>query len=268
MHGIFNRAELLLGKKSMEAIANARVLVVGVGGVGSWCAESLVRTGIRHLTIIDSDRVSVSNVNRQLMATCLTVGQVKVDALKQRLLEINPEAEINAIQDIYSKENSEQFHLEDFDYIVDCIDSLKNKIDLLLEASRQPRATVFSSMGAALKLDPTRIQVAEFWKVKGCPLGAAMRSRMRHNKLYLKKKVMCVFSEELLQNQSTCEMLESEDMPEELVAKAQGREDLADHDWNQQKAQVNGSLSHITAIYGFTLSGLIIQHICKVATRN
>lgn len=226
----------------MLAIRSKRVIVFGVGGVGSWCAESLVRNGIERLTIVDSDRVAVTNINRQLMATTKTVGRVKVEAMRERLLEINPDAEITAISSIYTDESSPEFHLEEYDYVVDCIDSLKDKISLLINATRQPKATVFSSMGAALKLDPTRIQVAEFWKVKGCPLGAAMRSRMRHNKWSLAKKVKCVYSEELLTNKG---------------------HDLADDAPNTfNKVATNGSLSHITAIYGFTLAGLVIKDIC------
>lgn len=244
MDGIFNRSELLLGAETLQLMRQQRVLLVGVGGVGSWCAEALIRTGIQHLTIVDSDCVCASNVNRQLMATTLTIGQPKVEVLRERLLQINPDADITALQQIYSPETVDDFHLDEYDYIIDCIDSLRDKIDLLVQASRQPRATVFSSMGAALKLDPTRIQVAEFWKVKGCPLGSAMRSRMRRSKLYLKKKVTCVFSEELLTNR--------------------GADTVADNDPNPfHKAQTNGSLVHITGIYGFTLAGLVIQHICK-----
>lgn len=246
MDGIFNRSELLLGAETLQLMRQQRVLLVGVGGVGSWCAEALIRTGIQHLTIVDSDCVCASNVNRQLMATTLTIGQPKVEVLRERLLQINPDADITALQQIYSPETVDDFHLDEYDYIIDCIDSLRDKIDLLVQASRQPRATVFSSMGAALKLDPTRIQVAEFWKVKGCPLGSAMRSRMRRSKLYLKKKVTCVFSEELLPNK--------------------GAATVADNDPNPfHKAQTNGSLVHITGIYGFTLAGLVIQHICKKA---
>ena len=114
-NAIFNRMTLLVGETAMQRIAKQRVIAFGVGGVGSWCAESLVRNGIRHLTIVDSDRVCVTNVNRQLQATTKTVGQVKVETLKERLLDINPQAEINAIQEIYSAENAAQFHLETYD---------------------------------------------------------------------------------------------------------------------------------------------------------
>ena len=156
---IFRRTELLLGENTMERVARQRVIIFGVGGVGSWCAESLVRSGIIHLTIVDSDRVCITNVNRQLMATTGTVGEVKVDALKERLLTINPKAEITALQKIFTQETAEEFGLENYDYIIDAIDSLKDKALLILMACRT-KARFFASMGAALKMDPTRIKVA------------------------------------------------------------------------------------------------------------
>ena len=243
MNEIHNRSLLLLGEDAMQRMAQCRVLLFGVGGVGSWCAESLIRTGIQRLTIVDADCVCITNVNRQLMATTRTVGVPKVEALRERLLEINPEAEITAIRDIYNEENSAAFQLDSYDYIIDCIDSLKDKTHLLYAATHT-RAKVFSSMGAALKLDPTRIQVAEFWRVQGCPLARALRQRLKKNKMHLGKKVPCVFSDEVLSNRggnaSSC--IETDTF---------------------QKAQVNGSLAHITATYGFTLAGLVIQDIYK-----
>ena len=185
---IFRRTELLLGENTMERVARQRVIIFGVGGVGSWCAESLVRSGISHLTIVDSDRVCITNVNRQLMATTGTVGEVKVEALKERLLSINPLAEITALQKIFTQETADEFGLENYDYIIDAIDSLKDKALLILMAC-STKARFFSSMGAALKMDPTRIKVAEFWKVQGarrhrtCPSAKALHrqgSRFRH----------------------------------------------------------------------------------------
>lgn len=260
MQGIFQRAELLLGTDVMNDIRAKRVIIFGVGGVGSWCAESLVRTGIKHLTIVDSDRVSVSNVNRQLMATCSTVGRVKVDVLRERLKDINPSADIHAVQEIYSEDTSPLFHLEEYDYIIDCIDSLKDKAALLLNATKH-KAAVFSSMGAALKIDPTQIKTAEFWKVRGCPLGAALRKKMKRAKMKPAKKVMCVYSEELLDNMGQNIDCCADDLPMEEKGVNAGREDLATHDWNASKAQINGSLVHITAIFGFTLAGLVVRDI-------
>ena len=148
---IFRRAELLLGDEAMNCIGEKRVIIFGVGGVGSWCAESLVRSGIKYLTIVDSDRVCITNVNRQLMATSKTIGQVKVEALKERLLSINPQAEITALQQIFTAETAESFNIGSYDYIIDAIDSLKDKTLLILMAT-QTQAKFYSSMGAALKL--------------------------------------------------------------------------------------------------------------------
>ena len=229
---IFRRNELLLGSETMERIAQKRVIIFGVGGVGSWCAESLVRSGISRLTIVDSDCVSVTNINRQLMATTKTVGQVKVDTLKERLLSINPKAEITALQQVFSEETAERFQLDTYDYIIDAIDSLKDKATLILLACQQ-HAKLFSSMGAALKLDPTRIKVTEFWKVKGDPLARALRNRFKKDKTFPKRKFLCIYSDELLKNQMPVD-------PED---------------------RGNGSIVHITAIFGLMLAGLVIQDI-------
>jgi tRNA A37 threonylcarbamoyladenosine dehydratase len=259
--GLFQRTELLLGDARMKSVAAARVIIFGVGGVGSWCAESLVRSGIRRLTIVDSDRICVTNINRQAMATTQTVGQVKVDALKKRLEEINPKAEINAIQAIYSRETGEAFGMENYDYIIDAIDSLENKAQLILAATRTP-AVFFSSMGAALKVDSSRIQVAEFWKVKGCPLGAALRRKLRKTELPA-KKFLCVYSEETLDNKGRNASCGTEKC---LCPKAEtgpGDAALVNHEWCSSKARINGTVAHTTAIFGFTLAGLVIQDICR-----
>ena len=214
----------------MGRIAEKRVIIFGVGGVGSWCAESLIRSGIRKLTIVDSDRVSVTNINRQLMATTKTVGQVKVDVLKERLLSINPSAEITALQQVFTAETAERFQLDTYDYIIDAIDSLKDKALLILMAC-QTNAQFFSSMGAALKLDPTRIKTAEFWKIQGDPLARALRKRFKHEDQYPERKFQCVYSDELLENQKPID-------PDD---------------------KGNGTIAHITAIFGFMLAGLVIQ---------
>lgn len=259
--GIFKRTELLLGNAIIDKIASTRIIIFGVGGVGSWCAESLIRSGIKHLTIVDSDRVCVTNINRQLMATTQTVGKVKVDVLKNRLLEINPTAQITAIQQIYSAETSDSFQLDSFDYIIDAIDSLENKVHLIRTATRTP-AKLYSSMGAALKMDPTKIQVAEFWKVRGCPLGAALRKKMKKGEKPA-KKFTCIYSEEVLDNKGANSSCGTDKCLCPRNENAPGKKELANHEWCSSKAQINGTLAHITAIFGFTLAGLIIQDICK-----
>lgn len=238
---IFNRSRLLVGEEAMQRISGAKVIIFGVGGVGSWVAESLIRTGVRHLTIVDADTVDATNVNRQMPATTLTIGSEKVEATKRRLLEINPDAEITAIRMFYCSENADTIDLGKYDYIVDAIDSLKDKATLILNATRSGKP-FFSSMGAALKMDPQRIHTAEFWKVKGCPLARALRNRFKKTKEFPHKKFLCVYSDELLANK-------------EVSA------ETCDY-----KAAINGSLVHITAIFGFTLAGEIVRAIVKSGT--
>ena len=256
---ILIRTELLLGNEVMNRINDVRVIIFGVGGVGSWCAESLIRSGIEHLTMVDTDRVAASNINRQLPATTKTIGQVKVDVLKSRLSDINPAARITALQKMYSAETSDSFELDKYDYIIDAIDSLENKVHLI-RAATGTKAVFVSSMGAALKLDPTKIQVAEFWKVKGCPLAAAVRRKIKKGERP-GKKFLCVYSEELLKNKIENYSHESEkelSSDNEIINK---NTNFIAPDWNSKKAQINGTVAHITAIFGFTLAGLIIQDI-------
>ena len=243
---LFNRTELLLGSEAMKRIQSKRVIIFGLGGVGSWCAECLVREGIMHITLVDSDVVCITNCNRQLMATTKTIGEPKVEALRKRLLEINPEADIVALQKNYSEETANDFNIETYDYVIDAIDSLKDKISLILQATNSPQksergGSFFSSMGAALRIDPTKVRVSEFWKIKGDPLAAAMRSSMRKHKLFPARKFLCVHSEE---------------QPLPNLGKA-----LQDGSKTFNKVQTNGSLAHITAIFGMTLAGLVIQDI-------
>ncbi len=262
MNPIFRRTELLLGEDTLKQLSEKRVIIFGVGGVGSWCAESLIRTGIQQLTIVDSDRVCITNINRQLMATSQTVGQVKVEVLKERLLSINPRAEITALQQIFTAETAESFNIGNYDYVIDAIDSLKDKV-LLIQMATEAGVCFFSSMGAALKMDPTRIKVAEFWKIQGDPLARALRRRFKRDGHFPKRKFLCVYSDELLQNKghnATCGTSQC------VCPKAQegpGDPSLVNHEWCSSKAQINGTLAHITAIFGFMLAGLVIQDCCR-----
>lgn len=243
---IFNRSERLLGPDAMKKLAQARVIVFGIGGVGSWTAEALVRTGLRHLTIVDADRVAVSNINRQAPATTRTVGESKVEAMKRRLLEINPQADIDAVEGIYTTETAGHFPLGEFACVVDAIDSLADKALLINNATRTGGGTrLFSSMGAALKLDPTRIKTAEFWNVQGCRLAAALRHRFKKSGVFPARKFKCVYSDELLPNLG------------------EATESCAGMPMAFNKVAVNGSLCHITAIFGMTLAGMVISHIIR-----
>ena len=246
----------------MDRIAQKRVIIFGVGGVGSWCAESLVRSGIRQLTIVDSDRVCITNINRQLMATTKTVGHVKVEALKERLLTINPQAEITALQKIFTQETSASFDIDSYDYIIDAIDSLKDKALLILMAC-QSKARLFSSMGAALKMDPTRIRVTEFWKVKGDPLARALRKKFKSQGQFPKRKFQCVYSDELLTNRGHNATCGTEQCMCPKAKMGPGDPSLLNHEWCSSKAQINGTMAHVTAIFGFMLAGLVLQDVAN-----
>lgn len=218
----------------MEALRAKKVIIFGVGGVGSWCAEALVRTGLIHLTIVDGDVVQASNVNRQLPATRATMGMPKVEALKERLLTINPDAEIVAINAMY-KPNDKSFPLgEDlgeapFDYIIDAIDSVNDKTDLIINATRA-RVKIFSSMGAALRFDPTKVTTGELMDIKGDALAKAVRARMKKLDVHPYKKVRCVYSSE-----------------------------------QAQRCETRGSLMQVTAVFGLTLASLVISDITNQA---
>ncbi|MBR4678847.1 MAG: tRNA threonylcarbamoyladenosine dehydratase [Bacteroidales bacterium] len=239
METINSRTELLLGKDTVKKISGQKVIIFGLGGVGSWAAEGLVRSGFEHITLVDADKISVTNLNRQLPALNSTIGEFKADVLKKRLSDINPKAEIIAVNGIFTKETAESFHLDDFDVIIDAIDSLTDKAELILRACKT-EAYFISSMGAALKLDPLKIQVSEFWKVSGCPLARALRQKFKRMKNFPAKKFQCVFSGELLENKEV-------DNNEELKF---------------NKAKINGSMVHITAVFGFFIVGEVVKKFC------
>ena len=249
---IFNRTALLTGLETLQRFEETRIIIFGIGGVGSWTAETLVRSGFTKLTIVDADRIAISNINRQLPASISSVGQVKVEIMKQRLLDINPQAEIKAIHDFYNKDSQGRYDLESFDYIVDAIDSLTDNALLILNATQAVDRTLgsahpvkfFSSMGAALKIDPSRIAVAEFWKVKGCPLAAALRRKFKKSGEYPLRKFKCVYSDELVSNHPDSILMEDNSGA-----------------LNYNKASTNGAFMHITATFGITLASLIIRDI-------
>ena len=230
MDDFFSRSKALLGLEVMNALHTKRVIIFGVGGVGSYAAETLIRTGLTHLTIVDDDTVQPSNINRQLPATRVTLGMPKVEALRERLLSIHPEAEIMARCERVNGEWLKANGLDDYDYVIDAIDSVADKTDLILYASRVRECKVFSSMGAALRFDPTQVRVAELFDVKGDALAKAVRERMKKLDLHPHKKIRCVYSLE-----------------------------------QAQRCETRGSLMQVTAVFGCTLASLVINDIYKQA---
>ena len=199
---MFTRTIQLLGEDGFRALQNARVILFGVGGVGGWCAEALLRTGIGHLTIVDFDKVDTTNLNRQVVATHENIGQSKVFEMQKRLLSIAPQADIQAIERQYNANTADTFDLAQYDIMVDAIDMVECKA-LLLYRATQAGCKVFSSMGAGRKTDPQKIRTAEFWKVQGCPLARALRTKMKKANLLPAAKIQCVYSEEISGDQGT-----------------------------------------------------------------
>ena len=221
---LFERSIALLGDAGIQRLRALNVLVVGVGGVGSWCAEALVRSGLGHLTIVDSDCVEPSNINRQLPARVDTIGQPKVEVLARHFASVNPFCEVRAIVGRYNADTADDYRLADYDYVVDAIDDINAKALLINNATRTPGVTLLSSMGAARRHDPGRVAVAEFRKVQGCPLARALRNKFRRSGIYPARKFRCVYS------------------PEPAIAPA-------------------GTLMPVTATFGLSLASLILRDL-------
>jgi tRNA A37 threonylcarbamoyladenosine dehydratase len=235
LNPFFTRLTLLTGPEAAEALEKSRVIVVGMGGVGSWCAEALVRSGIGKITIVDSDMINASNVNRQVEATSSTIGRLKTDAMKKRLGDINPLCEIDAFPRLFSKESSALFDIPGADYVIDAIDTLICKLDLI-EAALAAGKPLFSSMGMARKLDPTLIRTADIWKTSGCPLARLVRQGLRMRNC--SGHFTAVYSPERLPLRITPPGQDSNGKP------------------------VNGSAVTVTAAAGMALASLVLLDVC------
>ncbi|MGN1418367.1 MAG: ThiF family adenylyltransferase [Acutalibacteraceae bacterium] len=189
----FSRTELLFGKDAMKKLGESRVAVFGIGGVGGYTAEALVRSGIGKIDLIDDDKVCLTNINRQIYATRKTVGQYKVDVAAERIAEINPDAVVKTYKTFYSPGTSDQFDFSQYDYIVDAIDTVTGKIELVVNA-KAAGTPIISSMGAGNKLDPTAFEVADIYKTSVCPLAKVMRTELKKRKI---KSLKVVYSKEL-----------------------------------------------------------------------
>ena len=259
----FHRNELLLGKAGAAALAETRVILFGVGGVGSWCAEALIRSGVGHLTLVDNDVVCVTNINRQLQATVPNIGRAKVAALKERLLEIAPRADIDAVQKTYNLESKMDFGLDAYDYVIDAIDTLSHKVSLIALAM-ESGATLYSAMGAACKLDATTIRVDSIWESYGCKLAKVVRKRLR--RWGASGECLCVYSEEFLEPNESDTACGSENCfcPKQYDEEG---EEIPSDVWCSKKAKINGSMVHITGQFGFHLAGLVVQDVYQRADR-
>jgi tRNA A37 threonylcarbamoyladenosine dehydratase len=228
---IYERSRALLGTDAFNMLSKKHVVVLGNGGVGGWCAEALLRTGVRHLTLIDDDYVAWSNINRQRQALPSTVNKLKVEVLRDIFLEIAPHATINAIPERYTPENAEKFAdiMDNCDFIIDAIDSVDCKAYLIQRYTSKEgiKPVIFSSMGAALRVDPTKIRITPFHKVTGDGLAKALRNKFRKAGTTLPKH-LCVYSEELPKDGLT---------------------------------SIKGSIMPVTCAFGMTLASLVLQNV-------
>ena len=192
MEGQFARTEVLLGKKSMETLSRARVAVFGIGGVGGYVCEALVRSGVGAFDLIDNDTVSLTNLNRQIIATHQTIGRYKTEVMRERMLSINPKADVRTFQCFFLPENAGDFPFEEYDYIVDAVDTVTAKIGLVMQA-QEKGIPIISSMGAGNKLDASLFEVADIYETKVCPLAKVMRRELKKRGV---KKLKVVYSRE------------------------------------------------------------------------
>lgn len=234
MDNQFSRTEILIGKESMEKIKKAKVCIFGVGGVGSFVCEGLARAGIGKFILIDNDAVSLTNLNRQLIATHKTIGKDKVDVMKERILEINPEAKVDIFKTFYMPDCKEKILDESVDYIVDAIDTVTAKVHLIMEANKL-NIPIISSMGTGNKLDPTKFEITDINKTSVCPLAKVMRKELKQRGI---KKLKVLYSKE-----EPLKVLVSEE--------------------KISKKNVPGSISFVPSVAGLIIAGEVIKDLIK-----
>jgi tRNA A37 threonylcarbamoyladenosine dehydratase len=246
------RAQMLLGEENMARLKSARVAVFGIGGVGSYVVEALVRSGVGTLDLIDNDVVAESNLNRQLIALHSTIGMPKVAAAKLRALDINPEVQVNIHQTFYLPETANQFDFTAYDYVVDAIDTVTGKI-CLIEQAKKASTPIISSMGTGNKLDPTMFEVVDIYKTSVCPLAKVMRRELKKRGI---DRLKVLYSKE--------EPL----VPMEVMT-APGEEPLACAGSHQEAARRStpGSISFVPSVAGLIIAGEVIKDLCRSESR-
>ncbi len=232
----FSRTELLIGKSAIEKLQNSHVAVFGIGGVGAYAAEALVRSGIGAIDLIDSDTVAVSNINRQLIATNSTIGRYKTELMKERVLDINSDVCVNIHTKFFLPENSSEFPFEKYDYIVDAIDTVKAKLELV-EIANKFKIPIISAMGAGNKLDPTKFEVTDIYKTSVCPLARVMRTELKKRKI---KKLKVVYSKEPPIKQNFEQIKE-----------------------NETKRPVPASIAFCPSVMGLIMASVVVRDLIK-----
>lgn len=230
----FSRTELLLGKEAMGRLSDAKVAIFGIGGVGGYVCEALVRSGVGSFVLVDDDKVCLTNLNRQIIATRKTIGQYKTEVMKERILEINPEANVEIHNCFFLPENADGFPFEEYDYIVDAVDTVTAKIELVMKA-QEKGVPIISSMGAGNKLDASQFRVADIYQTKVCPLAKVMRRELKKRGV---KKLKVVYSEEEPKRADT----ERKDIP--------------------------ASVAFVPSVAGLIIAGEVVKDLCEREMRQ
>lgn len=230
----FLRTELLLGGDNIEKLHNSKVAVFGVGGVGGYVVEALARSGVGSFVLVDNDTVAMSNINRQIIATRDTIGQYKVDVMKSRILSINPSAIVDARRCFFLPENAEEFDFSEYDYVIDAVDTVTAKLEIIMKA-KEHKVPVISSMGAGNKLDPTKFVIADIYKTSMCPLARVMRYECKKRGI---KKLKVVYSTE-----KPCS-------PKEIMKSDSGK-------------PVPGSTAFVPSVAGLIIASEVVKDICS-----
>ena len=246
----FSRTELLLGKDAMQKLSESRVAVFGVGGVGGYVCEALVRSGVGAFDLIDDDRVCLTNLNRQIIATRKTVGKCKVDVMKERILDINPDADVRIHKCFFLPENADEFPFGEYDYVVDAVDTVTAKIELVMQAQKM-HVPIISSMGAGNKLDGSQFRVADIYKTKVCPLAKVMRHELKKRGV---KKLKVVYSEEMPTR------------PIEDMAISCRTNCIcppgAEHKCTERR-DIPGSVAFVPSVAGLIIAGEVVKDLCR-----
>ena len=246
----FSRTELLLGKEAMDKLKNSRVAVFGIGGVGGYVCEALVRSGIGAFDLIDNDKVCMSNLNRQIIATRNTVGKYKTEVMKSRILEINPETEVNIHNCFFLPENAEEFPFEEYDYVVDAVDTVTAKIALVMKC-KEMDVPIISSMGAGNKLDASAFRVTDIYKTKVCPLAKVMRRELKKRGV---KKLKVVYSEEkpIRPMEDTSDNCSTETVCQDGVEYKAAK-----------RRSTPGSVAFVPSVAGLIIAGEVIKDLAR-----
>lgn len=233
----FSRTELLIGKQGLEKLYNAKIAIFGIGGVGSFVVEGLVRAGVQNFVLVDNDKISLTNLNRQLIATQKTIGKDKVEVAKERILDINPKAKVEVFKEFFLPNSNTNIITKELTYVVDCIDTVTAKIEIVMQC-KNLKIPIISAMGTGNKLNPLKLEVTDIYKTNVCPLAKVMRKELRKRNI---NELKVVYSTE-----------------EPIKLKLQNYEEK-----NVTKRQVPGSISFVPSVAGLIIAGEVVKEIIE-----